>query len=117
MGKSREASENPSGLTGAMFRIPNVSVRGLTRSLVGAALAMAMPAYAAEAYPNKPIRFLVPYPPGDSTDPSVMWVAQMVPASDSLQQTTPAVSFTRRSTVRSAALRVRCTWRCWGTWP
>jgi tripartite-type tricarboxylate transporter receptor subunit TctC len=31
---------------------------------------------AADAYPTKPIRFLVPYPPGGSTDPIVRIVAQ-----------------------------------------
>src|SRR5690606_11654094 len=42
------------------------------RSLLGAGAAaigaLALPAYAQSAYPNKPIRWIVPYNPGGATD-------------------------------------------------
>ena len=76
MGKSREASEDPRGLTIAIMRRPKICFRLMVRALVATALATAMPGYAAEGYPTKPIRFLVPYPPGGSTDPIVRVIGQ-----------------------------------------
>jgi tripartite-type tricarboxylate transporter receptor subunit TctC len=47
------------------------------RILLAAALAVTpCGAVAADRYPDKPIRFLVPYPPGGSTDPIVRIVSQ-----------------------------------------
>ncbi len=47
------------------------------RILLAAALAVApCGAIAADRFPDKPIRFLVPYPPGGSTDPIVRIVSQ-----------------------------------------
>jgi tripartite-type tricarboxylate transporter receptor subunit TctC len=42
--------------------------REFTRALAAAALAGAWPAAAQSAYPDRPIRFIAPYPPGGTTD-------------------------------------------------
>lgn len=63
-------------------------VRSLLKILcVVAALFGAMPGYAAEApYPNRPIRLIVPYPPGGSTDPTARaygtWISDKLGALD-----------------------------------
>jgi tripartite-type tricarboxylate transporter receptor subunit TctC len=46
------------------------------RSAVAAAIVAHQPAYAAEAYPAKSIRFIVPFPPGGATDVVTRVVAQ-----------------------------------------
>ncbi len=43
-------------------------LKQLTAVTLGVASLGALPALAQEAYPNKPIRFIVPYPPGGPTD-------------------------------------------------
>jgi len=45
----------------------SISLRWTTGILAGAAL-MVGAAYAAESYPSKPVRFVVPYPPGGGSD-------------------------------------------------
>ncbi|RPI43808.1 MAG: tripartite tricarboxylate transporter substrate binding protein [Betaproteobacteria bacterium] len=50
-----------------MLKLPGACLRALSLALLVAA---ATPTSAQEqSYPNKPIRFVVPYPPGGSTDP------------------------------------------------
>jgi tripartite-type tricarboxylate transporter receptor subunit TctC len=49
----------------------------IARMMIGSILVvMAMSAAAQQAYPNKPIRFIVPFPAGGPTDPLVRMVAQ-----------------------------------------
>jgi len=43
-------------------------LKTLTATAIGVASLAAVPAFAQEAYPSKPIRFIVPYPPGGPTD-------------------------------------------------
>jgi tripartite-type tricarboxylate transporter receptor subunit TctC len=47
-----------------MPQIPDLTRRGL----LGAAALATLPAWAQERFPNKPIRLVVPYPPGGTTD-------------------------------------------------
>ena len=51
-----------------MFRYPRVTCLHLLTILLGWAWLQA--ATAADDYPNRPIRFICPYPPGGSTDPT-----------------------------------------------
>ena len=44
----------------------------------GVLLALACPAAAQQVYPNKPIRFIVPYPPGGGVDPIARMAAQQL---------------------------------------
>ena len=54
-----------------------LKVRGaLAHTFVLVLLAFANAALAQPAYPTKPIRFIVPYPPGGSTDPMARFAAQ-----------------------------------------
>ena len=46
------------------------------RFSVGLLIAVALPAAAQQAYPNKPIRFITPFPPGGSTDPVLRLIGQ-----------------------------------------
>jgi tripartite-type tricarboxylate transporter receptor subunit TctC len=41
---------------------------------LGLALAAAQPAFAQQAYPVKPVRYILPYPPGGSTDPMARFI-------------------------------------------
>jgi hypothetical protein len=41
---------------------------------VALATAATGPAIAQEAYPNRPVRYILPYPPGGSTDPMARWI-------------------------------------------
>lgn len=43
-------------------------LKTLTAAAIGVASLAAVPAFAQDAYPSKPIRFIVPYPPGGPTD-------------------------------------------------
>ena len=43
---------------------------------VGALVFLSGPATAQQAYPTKPIRFIVPFPPGGSTDPLARMIGQ-----------------------------------------
>src|SRR5690606_886270 len=61
----RQAAPNHGGA--AMFRYPKVSCLHLLAILLGCAC---LQAAAAETYPSRPIRFICPYPPGGSTDPT-----------------------------------------------
>jgi tripartite-type tricarboxylate transporter receptor subunit TctC len=77
MGKSREAGEDPRGLIGTWMRMANIrSCSALALVVTAFATAIPATAAAADAYPTKPIRFLVPYPPGGSTDPIVRVIGQ-----------------------------------------
>lgn len=65
-----------------MLHLPNahragaVSLRGALRVAAAAlALVAALPAFA-QSYPNKPVRLIVPYPPGGSVDPVARMMAQ-----------------------------------------
>lgn len=62
----------------------NTPVPGLSRCFVAAALALACTAAAAQAYPTKPIRFLVPFAPGGIGDLTARTVAQKM--SDNMGQ-------------------------------
>ncbi len=46
--------------------------------IVGVSMAIAAPSFAQQAYPNKPIRFIVPYPPGGTTTPLAHLVGQKI---------------------------------------
>ena len=37
-------------------------------------LALAQPAIAQQPYPSKPVRYILPYPPGGSTDPMARFI-------------------------------------------
>ena len=43
-------------------------LKKLTAAAIGVASLATVPAIAQDAYPSKPIRFIVPYPPGGPTD-------------------------------------------------
>ncbi|OZI40698.1 ABC transporter substrate-binding protein [Bordetella genomosp. 1] len=66
---------------------PFTAVSATRRALVGGALALAAlvsvsaPAHAADDYPNKPLRFVVPYPPGGPLDTMARLLAEKVRAS------------------------------------
>ena len=53
--------------------------------LAGTAAALALPAFAADAWPSRPIRLVVPYPPGGSSDIIARAISQ--PLSEALKQT------------------------------
>src|SRR5262245_25968284 len=59
-------------------------VRFVFRAAVMAVFALAPLAAIAQAWPTKPVKFIVPYPPGGSTDPMARLIAAKL--SDSLGQ-------------------------------
>jgi len=59
-------------------------IRFVLRAAVAAALTLCALAVHAQAWPTKPVKFVVPYPPGGSTDPMARLIAAKL--SDSLGQ-------------------------------
>ena len=53
-------------------------IRSLTRLAAGLALATAAATAAAQTYPDKPVRVVVPYPAGQGTDVATRYVAEQV---------------------------------------
>ena len=54
-------------------------MRILQRTLVALLLAVCAGGVSAQAYPSKPVRFVVPYPPGGSNDVLTRITAQAMP--------------------------------------
>ena len=59
-------------------------IRFVLRAAAAFALALCALAAHAQAWPSKPVKFVVPYPPGGSTDPMARLIAAKL--SDSLGQ-------------------------------
>ncbi|MBI3916021.1 MAG: hypothetical protein HY322_03315 [Betaproteobacteria bacterium] len=57
-----------------------VAGRFARSALVGAALVFVAAAVAAQQYPVKPIRIIVPFPPGGPTDTHSRWAGQQLSA-------------------------------------
>src|SRR5262245_29049553 len=46
----------------------STDMKRLSRALIVAVVLAALPAFAQDAFPDKPVRFVVPFPPGGGTD-------------------------------------------------
>ena len=73
------------------------------RTLLAAASLSALPAAAQEAWPSRPIRFILPYPPGGAADRLARALADHL--RDRLSTTTGWPSRSRRWSARARASR------------
>src|SRR4029079_19336810 len=80
-GASRNGKGGQSGRRAIMARDiqkKEEDMKRLLLAILGAVCTLIAPLVAAQSYPSKPIRYIVPFPPAGATDILARWVAEKI---------------------------------------